>query len=550
MKKWKILAEYDSSTDVISQLLEARGIKDSAVIDEFINTPQLSYYAEKLDPILKKVLMSARSLIHNAIKKNVPIVVHGDYDADGICATAILYNVLKKEMHYDNSFYYIPSRFENGYGLSKSSIDELAGDLKDSGVDTSKGVLLVTVDSGITAVAEVDYAKKLGYTIIITDHHQKPNILPAADCVVWSDKMVGSGISWFLSKVVGSKDKQSISLAAVATVTDLQPLLGINRAIVKKGLEVINKNPPLGLKKLMDVAGRTGEISAYELGWVIGPRINASGRLVRATEALKLFIEEDPLVLDSVVKQLNETNLLRQDKTLQMFELASISESEALPRVIFSVSAEYHEGIIGLVAAKLVQRYYRPSIVISLHDGMGKGSVRSIPGIDIIARLRKLEHLFENVGGHPMAAGFTINQENIEKLQKELTGLLDTELTDDSFDRVLNVDILLPANFIGTDLVDQLDKLKPFGLGNEEPVFATYSMGVVSCYTVGQNKQHLLLKLFEDGRYYKAIFFGEGALVDSIKLGTKVDIAYTLKKNEYEGKISVDMLVKDLIIKD
>ncbi|NMB69608.1 single-stranded-DNA-specific exonuclease RecJ [candidate division WWE3 bacterium] len=550
MKKWKISAEYDSSKDVISQLLEARGIKEPAVIDEFINTPQLSYYAEKLEPDLKKALMSARSLIQNAIKKNIPITVHGDYDADGICATAILYNVLKKEMHYDNSFYYIPSRFENGYGLSKSSIDELGENLKDSGVDTSKGVLLITVDSGITANAETNYAKQLGYTVIITDHHQKPSILPDADCIVWSDKMVGSGISWFLSKVIGSKDKQSISFAAVATVTDLQPLLGINRAIVKKGLEVINKNPPLGLKKLMDVAGRTGEISAYELGWVIGPRINASGRLVRATEALKLFIEEDSSILDTIVKQLNETNVIRQDKTLQMFELASIPDPGDLPKVIFSVSTEYHEGIIGLVAAKLVQRYYRPSIVISLRDGLGKGSVRSIPGIDIIARLRKLEHLFENVGGHPMAAGFTINQANIEKLQKELKSLLDAELTENDFDRMLNVDLLLPANYIGVDLVDQLDKLKPFGLGNEEPVFATYSMGVVSCYTVGQNKQHLLLKLFEDGHYYKAIFFGEGTLVDSIGLGTKVDIAYTLKKNEYEGKVSVDMLVKDLIIKE
>ena len=550
MKKWKISAEYDETADVVSQLLTARGIKDHVAIEEFLNTPQLSYYANKLDENLKQSLMKARTLIFAAIKNNLPIVIHGDYDADGICATAILYNTLKKELNYENSFYYIPSRFENGYGLSKSSIDEFTENLKTSGQDVSKGLLLITVDSGITAVDEVNYARELGYQVIITDHHQKPSTVPIADCIVWSEQMVGSGISWFLSRVIGSKDKQSVALAAIATVTDLQPVLGLNRALVKRGLDVINKNPPLGLKKLMDVAGKTGEVSTYELGWVIGPRINASGRLIRATEALKLFIEEDPAVLDSIVKQLDETNLLRQDKTLQMLELASVSETENMPRVIFSVSSDYHEGIIGLVASKLVQKYYRPSIVISLNQGTGKGSVRSIPGIDIIAMLRRFEHLFENVGGHPMAAGFTINQNNIDALQKELIQVFDKELTEDNFNRTLNIDLLLPAHHIGVDLIDNLDKLKPFGMGNEEPIFATYNMGVVSSYTVGQNNQHLLLKLFDNGRYYKAIYFGEGAMADSISLGSKVDLAYTLKKNEYDNKVTVDLLVKDLVIKN
>jgi len=549
MKKWKILSEYDSSGDVLFQLLEARGITDNQTVEEFLNPPSLSYYAEKLDESLKKQLMCARKLIFEAIKSEIPIVVHGDYDADGICATAVLFNTLKKELKYDKTHYFIPSRFEHGYGLSNGSLDELLQELITEHATIESGALLITVDSGITAVDEVAYAKKLGFQVIITDHHQKPTTLPDADCLVWSDNMVGSGISWFLSRVIGSKDSQSVALAAIATVTDLQPLLGLNRSLVKKGLEVINKNPPLGIKKLMDTAGRSGEITTYELGWVIGPRINASGRLVRATEALKLFTEEDSNILDAVVAQLNETNSLRQDKTIQMFELASVTTSDEVPKVIFSVSNEYHEGIIGLVAAKLVQRYYRPSIVISLNEGLGKGSVRSIPGIDIIAILRRFEHLFENVGGHPMAAGFTISQQNISTLQEELTGLFAKEMDESNFDRILNVDLLLPAKHIGIKLLDDLEKMKPFGLGNEEPVFATYGLGVVSSYAVGQNKQHALIKLFDNGKYFKAIYFGEGALMDSLELGSKVDIAYTLKKNEFEGKVSVDMVVKDLIIK-
>jgi single-stranded-DNA-specific exonuclease len=543
MKKWNILHNYSNGDDISKVLLENRGITSQDDAAAFLSSPPMSEWVKTFPKEFKDALSRAAELIKDAIQTGRAIVIHGDYDADGITSTAILYETINRELGYKNSFYFIPNRFDHGYGLSKNSIDEVN--------NKYPGALVVTVDSGITSVEEVDYMKKLGFGVIITDHHQKPLHLPKADCIVWSDQMVAASISWVLSRVLGSKDTQNLGLAALATVTDLQPVLGFNRTVLKKGLEIINSNPPIGIRKLLEVAGRArAKITSYDLGWVIGPRLNASGRLVEAEESVLLLLEKDTKRAEELARKLNEVNVTRQNKTFEMFELAvsgKTVEPTSLPKIIFSAKEEYHEGIIGLVAAKLVQKHYRPAVVISLSDGYGKGSVRSVPGVNIIELLRNTEDLFESLGGHPMAAGFSIKTDRLDELEKRLLVLSEKIIKDEHLVRTLTVDLEIPTDLISLDLVEEISQLEPFGIGNEEPVFCVRGLGIAGMDIVGRDGQHLSLRLFDGKNFYKAIYFGGAFLTKEINMGDKIDLAFSVNKNVYKDKVSVDLVVKDVI---
>lgn len=544
MKKWNIQSEYTPTKNLISLLLQNRGLATAEEQEKFLNTPSILDYFTVAPVELKQSLKDARNLITKAMANGENIVVHGDYDADGISSTAILYNTLKNELGYQNTFHFIPNRFDHGYGVSTKSVDAVVAQ-----VNNDKKILFITVDSGITAVEETKYIKSLGHSIIITDHHQKPDVLPEADCIVWYDKVVGATLSWLLSRVLGSKNPQTVAMAALATVTDLQPVMELNRAIVKDGLRILNSNPPIGLKKLLEISGKkTEEVTTYDLGWVIGPRLNASGRLVDASQSLKLLIEQDADVVTDIAWNLHKINNDRQDKTLEMYGIASEFESGDLPKILISANTEYHEGIIGLVAAKLMQRFYRPAIVISLNDEHGKGSVRSVRGVNIIEYLRKFEDMFESLGGHPMAAGFTIKRDRIEELKAKVLAGAGDYITDDMLIPVLDIDMKIPLEVVSLDLLNEIDKLKPFGLGNEEPLFASLGVGVADISFVGKEGQHAIVKLYTDAGNVKAVYFNsaEDEVVKSLKFGDKIDVAYTLKKNEFNGKTSVDLFVKDL----
>ncbi|MFC1700019.1 single-stranded-DNA-specific exonuclease RecJ [Patescibacteria group bacterium] len=538
MTRWNVLSEYKGKQTLIEDILEAREIEN---ISEFISPPSIPEYFSRFPIEFKRSLKLAKEIIESEIESDNHIVIFGDYDSDGINATAILYKYLKFEKKYPDVSYFIPNRFEHSYGVSKLAIDEIIGEYG------NKNLLFITVDTGVTAVEEIQYIKDLGHKVIITDHHQKPDELPNMDCLVWSDEVCGAVIAYLLSKILGSKDPKAISLAALATVTDMQSIAGLNRVIVKRGLEVFNRNPPLGIKKLVEVAGKGGSIlSTYDLGWMIGPRLNASGRLESADDSLKLLIEKDPATLESISFKLNKINIERQDKTIEMYEKAADFDESDLPKILFSSSEEYHEGVIGLVASKLAQKYYRPSVVISLSDGVGKGSVRSIPGINIIEMLRKHEALFVDLGGHPMAAGFTIEKENIENLEKEM--LLDAKdgIDDKLFIPSLDIDMRIPANIIDLELLEDIERLEPFGLGNSRPVFLSEGLKITGLDVVGRDMSHLRLSLSDGDKYYKAIFFGGAESVDDVSFGDNVDLVYTLKKNEYNGNTYIDLVVKDL----
>jgi single-stranded-DNA-specific exonuclease len=542
MKKW-ILSNTDlTSQDIVGALLRSRGLTSSREVKGFLEPPTALSWAKAFPPEFKKALLDAKSLINDFMQKNAPIVIHGDYDADGICATAILYNTLKNELGYEKTYFFIPNRFSHGYGLSVKSVDEvvqIAG--------SPENLLIVTVDSGITATSEGRYIKEKGYSLIITDHHQKPDTLPEAECIVWNDSIVGAGISWFLSKTLGSKNTETVALAGLATVTDLQPLLKTNRSLVKEGLEILNSNPPKGLKKLLQVAGKSeGEITTYELGWILGPRLNAAGRLVSADESVKLLIEHDEDVLEEAALALNQTNISRQDKTLEMYEVANVSDKENLPKIIISANENYHEGIIGLVAAKLAQKYYRPAIVISLNGTHAKGSVRSIPGIDIISALRNFEDFFVSLGGHPMAAGFTILKENLKDLELQLNDYFDKTFEDELFQPFIEIDLNIDINQITPDLLEKLSCLKPYGVGNKEPVFMSEKVGVAGINVVGREANHLSFRFYKNNSYYKGIWFGSAERLPEFNVGDNVDLVYKLKESEFNGAKKIDLIIEDI----
>lgn len=547
MSHWNIRNTLKDKDDFLPILLENRGVVTDEEKSTFLNPPSIDYYIKNLNKDFLASLKAASVAIKAAINDNVPIVINGDYDSDGVCATAIIHNVLREELGYTKTLNFIPNRFKHGYGLSLKSIDTILENV--SKLDPNpKYILFITVDSGITSVAETAHIKALGHKIIITDHHQKPPEMPAADVLVWNDQIVGSTIAWLLAKVLGSKDRQSLAFAGIATVTDVQPLLGFNRSIVTNALKILNTEPPTGIKALLSLCKKDeSEITTYDLGWVIGPRLNASGRIEDASDALMLLIEKDYKNQLEYAQKLQDINVQRQDKTLEMYNISQNFDSSAPPKIIISTDAAYHEGIIGLVASKLVQKHYRPSIVISLEESYGKGSARSIPGINIIEVLRQFEDLFINVGGHPMAAGFTVMRENIPLLTQRLSAFMDNAFDATIYQESLQIDLEVPIALIDLPLLTELDKLKPFGVGNPEPLFLSRDLNVVGINKVGKSENHLSLRLYKDNQFYKGIMFNfeQNGDLPELVVGDNIDVVYKLKKNEYRGTAYIDLVISD-----
>ena len=538
MKRWIVKSEIKDKDKILSILLKNRGIFDK---DKFLSPPSLYSYLKYFPIEFKDSLKFATQKINEYIRKDLPIVIHGDYDADGICSTAILYKTIFKNLKHKKCYTFIPDRFIHSYGLSKNSLSDIKKLVKE------EKALLITVDCGITANEEVKLAKENGFEVIITDHHQKPIKLPKALCIVWDDSIVASTIALLLSQALGIKENDFITFAALATVTDLQPLVGFNRSLVKEGLEILNSNTHIGLRKLLEVSGKIKDaISTYDLGWIIGPRLNSTGRLVNASESLQLLIEEDEAKLRQIANKLNEVNKERQDKTLKMYELSDIKEIKNIPAIIVKVSEDFHEGVIGLIAAKLTQKYYRPSVVISMSDGVGKGSVRSIAGVDIILILREFEDLFESLGGHPMAAGFAIKKANISKLKTGLEKYCEKNIDKTLLVPFIDIDAEVSLNILDIEVLEELQKMEPFGIGNSEPVFMSKNVRITSVNTVGKDSNHLSFKFLYDGKYYKGILFSRKKEFSNIKVGDIVDVVFNLKSNVYNGKKYMDLVIREM----
>lgn len=516
-----LITSKDSPKKIIELLLKNRGVKK---IYEFLN-PRY--------PELKLSLKPAVKLIKETIKANGKILIYGDYDVDGITATAILWQSLYRLYPHVTPF--IPHRETDGYGIKSDSFFRFQLE-KNITFD-----LIITVDNGIVAQKELSKikSKQSDVKIIITDHHLIDKPVTIADVVVHTSKVSGAAISWFLSKEF-DKDAD-LGLAALGAVSDCLPLTGVNRSLVVHGLQSLRLNPSPGIKKLINISGaKQDSLSTYELGFLLGPRINAVGRLSDPTDALRLLCSQNQLQAIKYAQSLNSTNQDRQ--SLQKETLELVDKSIDLSSKLIFISGDYNPGIIGLLAGRLTEKYYLPSIVISTSGEVAKGSCRSIPELNIIEVLREHSKLFIDLGGHPLAAGFSIKSQNIKELQKKLSTSVFKLLGGLSLEPHLDVDAVMDPSAATLKNIIAIQKLAPFGIGNPEPLFLFKNVSLTNLKTIGQTHDHLKFKAGS----LDAIAFKKGELVGKLSDGANVDIIASLSLNTWNNLTIPQLIVREI----
>lgn len=533
--------------EVVKILLNNRGIKtkkDSAEFFEPISPMDINLSDIGVDP---KEVKKAILRIKKAREMGEHVVVYGDYDADGITGTATMWETLHSlGIHV---LPHIPERFTEGYGLNVESVKKL----KEKDPELS---LIVTVDHGITATEKVGELKKLGIDMIISDHHQAGKKMPKPLALVYTTEVGGSALSWFLAREITKNLSQPknfqiekrLELAAIGTIADQLPLIGVNRSVVKAGLEELNRTSRPGLIELFNEAKIVkGNIGTYEVGFIIAPRINSTGRLKHGLESLRLLCTTSQLKALEIASGIAKTNLERQKIVEEVVIHAKNSSGEMASASVIVLSHDsYHEGVIGLAAARLVEEYYRPSIVISTKDGIGKASARSISGFNIIEAIRAHEGLYIEGGGHTMAAGFSIKTEKISLFTQKIQEYAANILTDEILKRKLKVDMEIDPDLITFGLLMELKKFDPTGIGNPSPSFITKNFVVADFKKVGKRMNHFKLKLEKDKKKIDAIFFDGATGFENLKKGDVVDAVYRVEENIWNGISSIQLFVKDI----
>lgn len=548
-----------SAEDIVSLILQDRKITDQK---NFLqpNHPsdiQFTWFFQDKRRFTKDWKRTISLLTEIRDKKKM-IIVYMDYDADGITGGAILWQAL--HMMGFNVMPHIPDRKKEGYGFSLLGID-----LVKEQYDPS---LIISVDHGIVAHDQIEYAASLGIDVIVTDHHQRKQTDPEkAFAIFHTDKVSGSGVAYFFAKdITDSLDgdnKQLISrfshdflaLASIGIIADLVPLLNEARSVAKYGLEVLSHpenfmrdNPGLyELLKESKILGRS--ISAYDVGFIIAPRINAFGRIKSAMDALRLLCTRDIKRAEELAVEASITNRERQDLVEAAVEQA-MSMVDSKDKVLFVYSNDWEEGIIGLIAGKLAQEFYRPTIVLTKSDGYCKASVRSIPSIDITQFLRDLEDYFIDLGGHAAAAGFSIKTEKMDEFKEALTRKADAEITDIMLKREMRVDVECPIELLTFNLVEKMEQLEPFGIGNKNPVFLT-SGHIQDIILMGSLKQHarILFKTHSDDpsdQFIEGIFFNGADEVMKYK-NKSINFTCSVYKDSWNGKSSRKLRIQTIV---
>jgi len=534
------LAEY---SDIMQQLLFNRGITNSTSAARFFDKENSSY-----DPFLMKDMDIAVSRILHAIDDQESIAIFGDYDADGITSTALLTEVLD---HLGAKVIpYVPER-EEGYGVNTKAIEYL----QELGIS-----LIITVDCGIRSPEELRYAQELGMEVIVTDHHVPGEVIPDVHSVVcpmvdgdeYPDKnLSGVGIAYKLAQALFQKSRGSrefadywLDLAAIGTVADVVPLLGENRFIVSKGINAIRFSKRIGLKSLISVAGFDQlKINTFDIGFGIAPRLNAAGRLDSPKKALKLLMTSNQQEAGLLSQELDDINRKRQKETNLMQEFAQTTIDEK-KMIIVAMHEEFNSGLVGLVSARLTEFFYRPSIVGYVGKEFTRASCRSIPEFHITHALDRCEHLLVRHGGHAMAAGFTVTNENLEQLIQELELIAENDLDPKSLRPKINIDLEIPLHKIPANILSDLDKLEPLGSENSEAIFVSRGVTVKQSRTVGKDENHLKMRVMDKQVEYDAIAFNLGYWAKE-KID-KIDVVYSIERNHYNGNIYKQLRVKDL----
>lgn len=491
---------------------------------------------EVLSDLNQKELKKAVLIINKAIKAKKPILIYGDYDCDGVCATAILWETLHQLGA--NVLPFIPHRLDHGYGLSEKGIEAARSLFPD------QKPLIITVDNGIRAEKIAESLQKEGIDLIITDHHIA-DVMPKASAIVHSTQICGAGVAWVLASQF--MPQVSIDLVALATICDQMPLIGLNRLFVIAGLKELRSVTRIGLESLYELSQITdpSTLNTYHLGFVIGPRLNAAGRLGNALAALRLLCTKNSQKAAEYAQNLNDQNQTRQELTADYFEQALnyFKKLKSLPNLLFYAHPNIPEGILGLIAGKLTETFARPAIVLNTGSSQVKGSARSLNSLDITAILNQASEYLLDFGGHQLAAGLTTTSDKVEALEKKLLEI-SANFDPTVFVKNLEIEMELLESDLQMSLVDSLEKFSPFGLGNQEPIFAaTFTNNQYRI--VGQTQKHLKLNLKNADQNFSAIGFNMAHRVAEINQNQPVQYAFTLEKNTYLGKTSLQLKIKD-----
>jgi single-stranded-DNA-specific exonuclease len=547
----KELAEKVGMSSVMGQLLLLRGIRTESAAKRFFR-PMLN---ELIDPFLMNDMDVAVDRLNDAMGRKERIMVYGDYDVDGCTAVALVYKFLLQ--FYSNIEYYIPDRYEEGYGISRKGLDYAA----EQGVK-----LIIVLDCGIKAIDEIAYAKKLGIDFIICDHHVPDDELPCAVAILNPKRvdstypfrdLCGCGVGFKFMQAFAKNNGIPFSqlipvldFCAVSIAADMVPVMGENRILAFHGLKQLNQNPSVGLKAIIEICGLTGrEITMSDIIFKIGPRINASGRVQNGTETVDLLVEKDLKQALAEAAHINEYNEQRKDIDKQMSEEANqiverLESQEHQPAIVL-YNEGWKKGVVGIVASRLTEIYYRPTVVLSCQDGIASGSARSVAGYDLYDAIKGCRDLLENFGGHTYAVGLSLKVENIPEFRRRFQKYVSEHILPEQTEATLDIEAELDFKDINKKLQNDLRKLAPHGPDNPKPIFCTrnvYDYGTSK--VVGRQQEHIKLELVDSrsSNVMNGIAFGQSAAARYIKSKRSFDIAYTIEENLYKrGEIQLQI---------
>jgi len=529
-----------SPKEILQILLDNRGIKP-AKMDEFIK-PQTPRKITPRQVGIKAGQIKKAVQIIKSLGQDKKIIIYGDYDVDGLTSTAIVWEALWNKNY--NVVPFIPDREEDGYGLNPDTVKKLKKDYPDMAA-------IITVDNGIVAFDGVAAAKDLGLRVIITDHHLPADQLPAADAIIHSTKLSGAGVAWFLAKEFGAR---SFDLAAIGTIADLVPLIGVNRSFVKFGLKELCFSKRIGLRLLKDKAGirSTKEILPWQISFLIAPRLNAAGRLDQAIDGLRLICTNDSKRARDLVEKLDKINRQRQDLTTVGLNHALSHFIDDAQLIIIAADKSYHPGVVGLIAGKLVEAFFKPAIAISKGKIISKGSARSVAGVNIVDLIKTQKELLINVGGHELAAGFSLKTRNLDKFIKNLQKQAEKIIDKKYLTKEIKVDAEIDFSLISKKFYSLIQRLAPFGFGNPEPTFLLKNARIIKVQALGKEEKHLKLYLDdpktekEEKIVAEAIGFGLGEWQNNLAVGDLIDLIFSIDINYWSGKETIQLKVKDL----
>lgn len=551
-----ILAAELELDPVISLFLVRRGLKTVAEVKKFFK-PSLN---DLEDPFLMPDMDKAVKRLNRALGEKEKILIYGDYDVDGTTAVSLVYKYLRS--YTSNLDYYIPDRYDEGYGISIKGIDYAA----------ERGVtLIISLDCGIKAIDKIEYAKEKGIDFIICDHHLADDVLPDAVAVLDAKRedshypyehLSGCGVGFKFMQAFAADNgfpfselEKLLELTAVSIASDIVPITGENRILTYYGLKQINSNPSLGLKGIIDVCGLSGkEITISDIVFKIGPRINASGRMMNGREAVELLLAKDSAVARQKSENINQYNEERRELDKKITDeanaiISSIQSNED-NKAIIVYNPDWHKGVIGIVASRLTEKYNRPAVVLTKSSGLITGSARSVSNFDIYKAVESCRDLLENFGGHTYAAGLSLKEENLQRFEERFLQIAAQEIVPEQLVPQIDIDAILDLKQINAKFMSDLKKMSPFGPDNHKPVFCTY--GVQDYGTsklVGREQEHIKLEIIDSksaSSPMHGIAFGMSRFNAHIKQMKPFDICYTIEENTYNGNTTLQLMVKDI----